>query len=450
MKPDSQRGRRVTGDFIVRQKRTIEPPKVAKPVVAAPEPARDVAPLRTPPSKLKKHCKQFRLWFLDIWQPLIITLVVGAIVCTILGFRIGSLTNGLSIPEQQYIASVDSGKELLSHPSFLIHKLPTYVFFKLGVERVAYYRLISAAFAAAAVLSSFYVLKRWYTMRIALLGSWLMLTSAWLLHNARLATPEASFLLLMPLLWAAVWMYNTKRRQSAMTALFIISAASFYIPGFLWLVLGAVIWQRKTIYAELKLVSVWFKILAFLGVAIGLAPLIYGASQHTNELLLAAGLPDTLPKLSVITRDLLDIPMNLFLRGPDDPLRWLGRIPLLDIFSSTMLILGIYSLRYHLLLIRAQLLVATAALLTILIAVGGHVTTLALLPIIYLLMAGGIAFMLQQWYVVFPRNPVARSIATTLLSVLVLLVSFYHISHYFIAWPQTPATKSAFGQSLLK
>jgi hypothetical protein len=450
MKPQSQKGRGFTDDFIVPKKRPPQPTNEPVQLDVVPEPAKPETLPKATPSKLKKRWKKFRLWFLDIWQPLLITISVGLVICTLLGFQIGSLNKGLSPAEQQYIASIKSGKELLSHPSFLIHKLPTYVLFKLGVERIAYYRLISAAIGAAAVLSGFYILKRWYSLRVAILGSWLLLTSAWLLHNARLATPEASFLLLMPLLWTAVWMYTTTRRRSALTTLFVISTIGFYVPGFLWLVLGAVIWQRKTIYAELKLVPWWFKLCAALGVLIGLGPLFYGVSQNQNELLLVAGLPDSLPKLSVIANNLLDIPLNLVLRGPDDPSRWLGRLPLLDIFSSTMLALGIYSLRYHLLLIRAQLLVAAVVLLSILIVIGGHVTITALLPIAYLLIAGGIAFMLQQWFVVFPRNPIARSIATTLMSVLVLMVSYYHISHYFIAWPQTPATKSAFGQSLLK
>lgn len=447
MKPQTPKKESITTDFVVPLRRRAGPPPPVNPTIP-PKNELTAAELRA--KKAKKSRKKFKLWFFEIWRPLVITIIVAAVITGILGFRIGALTPGLSTPEHDYITSVRSGKNLLEHPSFLIHKLPTYVLFKLGAEKIAYYRMVSAVFGAAAVLGGFYVLRRWYSVRVALLGSGLMLTSAWLLHTARLATPESSFLLLMPLLWMAVWMYTTQRRQFAMICLAVVGVICFYIPGFLWLVLGAFIWQRKNIVAELRTTTLWFKLIATAGVLIGLSPLIYGASQNPKELLLLAGLPDTFPNIVTAGRTLLDIPLNIFARGAYDPVRWLGRLPLFDIFSSAMLLLGIYSMRHHILLIRAQLLIGSLVVLVALIAVGGPVTNVSLLPILYILVAAGIAFLLQQWFAVFPRNPIARGFATTLVSVLVLLVSYHHISHYFIAWPETPATRDNFSQSLVK
>jgi len=208
------------------------------------------------------------------------------------------------------------------------------------------------------------------------------------------------------------------------------------------------IWQHKIIIKELKQVPWWFNTCAGLFVIILLAPLGYAVFHDTNQLLAVAGLPSTVPTINNMIHNFLNIPTGVLLKGPNSPSQWLGRLPYLDIASTAMLVLGVYSLRYHLLLIRAQLLVGCSLLFIILITLGGSVTSLALLPVIYLLIAGGLAFMLQQWFTVFPNNPVARTIATTLVSVLVLLISYYNISHYFIAWPQTPATRQAFGLQL--
>lgn len=452
MKPQTPQGRGVRGDFIV-PKKLVRPPATVNEVPSHQAPK--VEPLRTPEllgtsNKPKKPLKRLKTWFFEIWRPALITLLVGLIICSMLGFQIGGLTKGISSREQQYIANIDSGREVLSNPSFLVHKLPTYILFKLGAERVAYYRLVSAAIGALAVLSCFYVLRRWYTTRVALIGSWLLLSSAWLLHVTRLALPESSLLLFMPLLWSAVWLYTTKRRQYALSALCIIGVLCVYVPGFVWLVAGLVAWQRKTILSELKQVKLWFKIAAALCVLIGMAPLAYGASQNPQELLLIAGLPDSLPSIKAIGLNFVNIPVQLLVRGPDNPELWLGRLPLLDVFTAAMAACGVYSLRYQLKLIRTQMILVSSIAFVLMIGLGGPVGMIAILGIVYLLAGTGISFFLKQWFTVFPRNPFARGLATTLVSITVGLVSYYHISHYFIAWPQTPATRAVFTESLIK
>ncbi len=394
---------------------------------------------------MKDFWKKFTEWFFMMWRPLLIFLGVSLVVGFTLGFHLGSLTRLASQPEQRYIASVSSGKELAKHPVYIVHKLPVYVLFKLHVRSIAAYRAISAIFASLAVVSCFFVIREWYTNRVAILTTWLFLSSAWVLHVGRLATPEASFLLLMPLLWAAVWLYNTTLRKSALLLLSFLCAASFYIPGFGWLLLMTALWKRDRIWDELKVVPWWFQAICGLVIVVGLVPLAWASVGSPRELLLAAGLPNHVPHIRALAENLLGIPEQFFLRGPNDAVRWLGRLPLLDIFSSAMLLLGLYSMRYHLKVTRIQLLVGSSLLLALLITLGGPVTLTVLTPAVYISIAGGVAFMLQQWFTVFPRNPIARTIATTIISTSILLVSYYHISHYFIAWPQTPATKQAFG-----
>ncbi len=385
-----------------------------------------------------------------MWRPILIFIGVTLIVSMLFGFKLGNLTTSASEPETSYINSVSSGSELLKHPVYFIHKLPVYVLFKLNVHSLVAYRAVSAFFAGIAVVSCFFILREWYTNRIALLGTGLFLCSAWILHTGRLATPEASYLLLMPLVWAVVWLYFTTFRKTALFVLSLLCTVSTYIPGFAWLLLFIIIWQHKRIWEEIKYVPWWFIGFCILVIVGGLIPLIWAGVNTPNVFLLASGLPDHLPSIRSVFDNLIHIPENLFLRGPNDPVRWLGRLPLLDVFSTAMFVLGIYSVRYGLKQQKIRILTGSSVFFVVLIATGGALSITVLMPAIYILIAGGIAFLLQQWFAVFPRNPLAHTLATSLISISVLLVCFYHLNHYFVAWPKTPATKSSFRHSLVK
>ncbi len=391
---------------------------------------------------------KLREWVFMMWRPILAFLVVSVIVSFAFTYKLGRLTPAASNVEKQYVTSIDSGQKILDHPVYAVHKIPVYALNKLNVKSIAPYRAVSAVFAILAVVSCFFVLREWFSDRIAALGAILFMNSAWILHTSRLAIPEASFLLLMPLLWAVVWLYNTTLRKSALLVLSFLCAASFYVPGFGWLLFMSAIWQRKRLWEELSAVPIWFRLCCALILVTGIVPLAWAAVGSPSVLLLAAGLPQQFPLPKDILLNFINIPEYLLLRGPDDPVRWLGRLPLLDVFSGGMLLLGIYSIRYHLKLIRIQLLVGSSIILAALLTFGGPLTITVLMPAVYILIASGVAFMLQQWLAVFPKNPIARGLAIVLLLGSVSLVSLYHLRHYFVAWAGSPATKAAFSDKI--
>lgn len=385
-----------------------------------------------------------------MWRPLIVAIILLAIVGVVFGFKLGSSTNGVSTPEQQYVHSVVSGQGIVNNPSFAIHKVPVYALFKLHVSNIAAYRAVSTVFAVSAVIASFFILRRWYSNRVAGLGSALLLTSAWTLHVGRLATPESTFLLVLPLLAIFLWLIDTDSRW-AFTIFLLVAGLSLYLPGFVWLIVFFAIWQRKIIRAHYKKSKIFNKILGGLAVVVALVSIIYASFQSVNILLVTVGLPTSIPSASTLLNNAINIPRYLFWQGPNDPVRWLGRIPLLDVFSVVMLGLGTYRLRFYKHKNRALLTVGMASVMAVLIILGGAVTVTALMPIVYLLIAGGLAFMLQQWMTVFPRNPIARMTGFALMSAVVLLVVYYHTSMYFVAWARAPETRHVFtSANLLK
>ncbi len=74
----------------------------------------------------------------------------------------------------------------------------------------------------------------------------------------------------------------------------------------------------------------------------------------------------------------------------------------------------------------------------------GSVYISLFIPIFYIFTACGIFFFLNQWFSTFPHNPVARSIGYVMMSGLILIISFYHVSRYFIVWPRNDRVIGAF------
>lgn len=391
--------------------------------------------------------KKIKLWVQLMWRPILIGLGVALVVTSFYGFKLGSLLPGASQPEVAYITSIRSGKAIVENPVLGMHKVPVYALFKLGVNNIAAYRAVSAFFAALSVMGCFFVLREWYTMRVAVLGTWLYMTSAWILHIGRLATPEATFLLIAPFVWAVMWVYFTTLHKSALAVLSIFTALCFYIPGFIWLLLFVTIWQHKRIWREIQQVPAWFRIICCLIMIVLLVPLVRAVFMHPQVGLDILGLPHQLPNLHTLLHNLVYVPASFIIAAPYDPVRWLGRLPLLDIFCLVMAVFGAYSLRFRLKEVRSLIILGGGLILFVLVVLGAVPVTVLFLPI-FALIADGIAFMLQQWFAVFPKNPFARVTATTAISLAVLFVSFYHINHYFIAWPQNPATRGTYSYQL--
>jgi hypothetical protein len=93
---------------------------------------------------------------------------------------------------------------------------------------------------------------------------------------------------------------------------------------------------------------------------------------------------------------------------------------------------------------RTQLLLALSAIGLLLTAAGGAVPRSLLVPLIYLVSFGGLAYILHYWLKLFPVNPIARRTGISLVAIAVALACAYNVRHYFVAWPHNPATQAAY------
>lgn len=387
--------------------------------------------------------KKFRLFLLHAWEPLLASSLATFSVASLLFFRLGSLVPGLSLPELNSQQQAQTWRLILDNPINAPYKLGQLALSILGQQSAFMLRSLSALAGLVFVALVYYLLSRWHTRRIALLGTVLFTMSSWFLHYARFAAPDILFVSIILTLVYGTWIRSTNRSLLVLLSGTILTVYLLYIPGMIWFVLFGGIWQRKALFRHYKNWPTVGFLLMLVGAAL-ILPLGYALVIHTDLISPLLGLPQTFPEPMGYIKNLLGVPYQLFIRGPDDPVVWLGRTPLLDVFTMAMTVLGTYAYFFRRKLDRVKMLAGGIVLSSLLIAAGGPVRMIILLPFIYILAAAGITLMLQQWFTVFPRNPLARLVGTTLISVAIIMAGFYHVNHYFIAWPNTPETRQAF------
>jgi 4-amino-4-deoxy-L-arabinose transferase-like glycosyltransferase len=361
----------------------------------------------------------------------------------LLGVQLGSLTHqGYSAGEVYAWRAGMSWRDIFHHPLNAPYEALVRLLGYLHPHSLITGRLASTIFALGTLTAFYWLVRYWYGMRTAFFGTLLFGSSAWFLHVGRLGTPEVLMFGLLMLAACGVWFRHSK--QGWVVALLMLLAAVFlYVPGMVWFVAAGVLWQWRTIDRMFKRHLGFVTLGGFLMLA-ALVPLAL-AMYHTPQLArqVAGFVPGEWPHPVAAVRAFLEVPVHLFFRGPELPEQWLGRLPVLDIFTTAMVFLGAYVHSKHLKLMRAKLL-ATILLLGAGVVALGYVSLSVIVPFVYIVAASGIGLLCDRWFAVFPRNTIAQSVGLGLVSLAVLASCSYSLRHYFVAWPHAPATAPAF------
>lgn len=391
-----------------------------------------------------KILNRFLSYIASIWEPLLGFGLVGSFIVGLLVFKLGNLVPGFNSLEIATMQGSNSLSAILSNPINAPYKIINLLFTHFHLTSPFAMRGVSVLFGAITIALFYYVLSRWHTARIALLGTILFATSSVFLHYARLAEPSITSMLLISALAYGSWLHNTKKPRLSLIIGIILAVALLYIPGIIWFFLVGCIWQRKLLLEYFKKSPIIGSFLILLGLIL-LAPLGYGLYTNPSLIKSLVGFPiHTIPSIFDYLKNLLNVFVELFVRGPADPVVWLGRLPLLDIFTIAMCLLGIFVSFTKRQLDRNKMLIGSIIGGILLVGLGGSVSITILIPFIYILASSGITLMLQQWFTVYPRNPIARTLGASILTIAVLMTCFYHINSYFIAWPNAVETKQAF------
>ena len=120
-------------------------------------------------------------------------LVSGAflLLFLLLWFRLGSLTYGnAAAVEVASQKAAMSWQVILNNPLNAPYHIVQKLVMMTGHDGITSMRLVSTLFGILAMVLFYMVARGWHSMRVAILATWLFISSAWFLHTARLATPE--------------------------------------------------------------------------------------------------------------------------------------------------------------------------------------------------------------------------------------------------------------------
>jgi hypothetical protein len=386
--------------------------------------------------------QQIREYFSANWKLLAAWGALAVVLIIALAWRLNTLVPGYADSEVHTYYSSLSVRGGLDNPLNAPFLLATKALLYLHPHSFLAVRLVSAMGGLIVLAIFATLLRHWHDDRTAIIGTLLFGLSSWFLHTARLGTPDIMQFGVFCLVACGFWLKHTNS-WLALFACFAGVAWLLYIPGMIWFVVVGIIWQWKSIDRVFKrhLLVVTAAGLVFLA---SLAPLVWGLYKHTALIKSFLALPEQWPAPLQIGKNLLLAPFHLFVHNATSPATWLGTAPIFDVFSLAMLILGIYLYLRHWRLARTPVFIMILLVAAGLMAIGSPITFSVIIPLLYLLVAAGVSYLLGMWFMVFPRNPIARGIGWTLAGMVIGLVCVYHITHYFIGWPQATATHVVF------
>ena len=371
--------------------------------------------------------------------------VVIAILAYLLFFyKITNLVPGFSGREANAYAAGHSLQTIVDHPMNAPYKLVVYALQKLGHHDLLITRVAAAGFSVLACILFFILSRSWFGFRVAFLGTILFATSGGFLHVARLGSSIILQMSLLLLVICKLWWDRSKRTTIADFFLIGVLSALWYVPGMIWFeILAAALLYSKVIKTIQN--NSWPKIAGAVCLfLVIIAPLVRACILEPSTLLTFAGLPQhfysQLTTLHALRDSLLSV--AVYSNGPAD--LWLGHLPLLNVIEVTLAALGIFTFIKRMPPKRTIFIFSATLLSIILIGLAGPVTISSLLPLLYLLIAGGVYELLTQWFTVFPRNPFARFTGVFFVLLLIFFSGLHQFRSYFVAWPHTPATRRVF------
>lgn len=384
--------------------------------------------------------------FMDTyWRRLILWLSIAVLGYFLLFFGMGTLVPNFSANEIATQGSATSLSAIWHDPLNAPYKLALWVPFKLGHHSVLWTRALSASIAFVSGLLFYFILQSLFSRRIALFGVLLFVVSAGFLHAGRLGTPLImqlfSVLVLMSLL---PLYYMVRGRIWPLYISVVIVAALMYVPGIPWFVIIGILIMAKRIGKEYRRLAAKHRILLVLLATALMAPLVWSIIRMPLTSLTLLGLPSDLPGLQQIGQNASSLVRSLFWSATGPAEIMLIGAPLFTIAEFALLAIGLVVLAKNIRLKSNLFLIGSTLLITLLIVLGGDVTYVALTPLLYLCMASGLFYLLNEWLRVFPVNPIANTVGTVLVLTLVLSATLFHFRAYFIAWPHSDGVAETF------
>lgn len=377
--------------------------------------------------------------------PYIIATAVLLLLTASYTYKLGTIPNGLSQTEITAATDPVGWHGIYDEPFYLpVKALRSIIFFLQPEHGQLLTRLASVPFGIVSIACFYIITRWWYGQRIAVYSGVLFAASAWSLHVSRFAGAEVMYFAAIPvLLLSHVALQRFKNNPRILSLSIVAWLLLLYVPGLIWFIIPSVILQRRFILDSLHEMSTRLKLINAFGTLL-FVPLLFRHFLRPDAFPTWIGLPMQWGTPLHIAKEVVAVPVHLFIRGPQYPELWLGKAPILDIFCLALALIGFYFFATRFDAYRSRLLIGTLLLGTLIVGIEGPVSISLLVPLLFLFVATGLAYLLKEWLSVFPNNPVPRFLGIGLIIAAITMSVVYNTRSYFIAWPHAPATEATF------
>lgn len=377
------------------------------------------------------------------------SIVIGFILY-FLGWRLGSLTNGLS--QQELIAAAQNSSlgEILNSPIYPLHSILQWLsihFLGIGPLTLRFSSVLLGLFTAFFL---YQLLRKWFGKPAALLSTAVFVSADWYLFIARLSTGgiEFSFWLALALLCFT----KLLERKNIWLILYSIALAGLLFSpfGIYAIITLLVSLLACRVFRERALDAPWIiKLPALFIFTLSLAVTTLLSIRNLDFLQSLLGF-ENLPNIFEYLKNVFINTSAVALVLPDsNPAISPNGIFFVRFFELILIVFGVVMLfktrvnRLNLTVIA----LATVLSLASGLSSGSRGGGLVLIPAAIFLTAG-IRHFWYRWQRTFPNNPYARTMAIAPLAILFISVVSLHYISYFRLWPSRPATEQVFNSDL--
>lgn len=383
-------------------------------------------------------------WFQTHWLRLlgVVVLVVALFAIYAVPILPSNLTYSANeVNSHQFAGNIWN---IIHNPSFSPYYFWVWLPIAFGQETLLWARVLSAIFATATVFLTYFVLRAIFSKRIALLSTLLIGASTAMLHASHLGTPDVMLLFGQAALFSTLPLYRHVWQRPALVYLFaVMLPLLLYIPGMIWFVGLWLVFQRKAVTELFAKLTPAHRAGVGTVMALLLIPAVFASIGHLATFLQLLAVPQHFPDLQELWLRTRNLFTGLAWRYPGGEGLALFRAPVLTLIEISLGLMGLAA-QFKRPISKGNVFILISTLSLLLFVIIGGLSYIALMPVLYVLIAGGIYYLLTQWHRIFPSNVFARFIANTVILAMIAIVLVFHIRSFFVAWPHSPAAHRLF------
>jgi len=300
-------------------------------------------------------------------------------------------------------------------------------------------RLPSVIFGLSFLAVFYWLLAGWLGKPIAILSTALLGVTPLYLLLSRDGTPRVLNMSLLALVGGYVWITRSKGSARAWIGFGLAIVLCLYVPGLIWFLLIGAAMKRRSIAAALRNGTARPGSIFLACLLILLLPIVITLVREPRlvraYLLIPTHFGEPLQQL----KNFGWMIWSLFIQTGQHETLILGRLPILDAAQIGLMVFGGYVMWTRL---KSPLywLIGTVLLSCLLAGLNNNFYLLAIsLPFLAILVAMGLRYLFIEWVHIFPRNPLPRYFAITLMAAVVLIHVFYGVRYGLAAWPHSLA-----------